>query len=1048
MARGNRFSFDALLGKLRASKTSKRNPLKRSAPGRERRLRVESLEERQLLASITGITFAKTDGVNFVSPGQPILYSFLVDTSAMTQTATNIEIWETVPEGCSFDPDSSGFGIWVQQGTSNVYVCTLDADVQIHPGDEQNWDFILFDFGVIVDEDTTVTSITNTAVFKSAQGDNITATDTDTLQVQQEVFELTKTNGLTQVSAGQTVTYTITYANVSEQNATGVLLTEILPEDTTYVGSPQDEAWTEIATGVYQLNLGNVAAGSGGTAHFTVQVVASPAEASVFNTVTITDDDGNSAQAFDEDPIGGGTSQLIITKDDGVLTAAPGDTLTYTINYANNGTEDATGLYLTETLPNGLLFSSAANPGWTQSGSTLTRNVGTLAANGGSGTATLVLTVANPAPAGNTITNTVTITNGGTNTNSASDTDTLNAAPAFVISKTDSDDSVAPGDVVIYAINFTNSSVTGNQDATGVILTETVPIGATFNQSASTAGWAETSSGSGVYKYTVGTLNSGASGSVNFAVTIKSTQAAGQANIVNTVLIADDSGVTATATDTDTLVAAPDLAVTKTDNLTQVGAGQTITYTIGYSNVGTQGATGVVLTDTLPANLTFSSAANPGWSQSGSTLTYTVPGTVAAGASSSVTLKLTVATSAAVGDTVTNTVSIADDGTNGPDTNPSNNSATDTDTVGGVDLAVAKMVSSSTAIAGQAITYVITVSNVGAGAAPNVLVTDVLPAGTTFVSATAPSGFTVTGPAVGSSGTVTFSADTLAGGASAILTLVVQTSPNLANNTLIANTVTVASSVNDMNPANNTATSSTTQVRLSGVGLRTSSVDPTKNDLIIGGSNSRDVILVTGGANNRVSVYLNGTYYGPYAVTGRIVAYGRGGADYICVTSACTVPALISGGDGNDTLYAGGGATVLLGGAGNDTLSGGRGCSILIGGTGTDMLYGSAGGSILIGGSSVYDAHEIALNALLNEWGRDLAYWKRVRHIYDGGAGISPSGLNGAYYLQRSTLVDDNARDYLMGSVGSDFFFTHSSGGGTYDYTSGVVKDVEWVRNY
>lgn len=1042
MASGNRFSFDALLGKLRASRSSRRNPLKRSAAGRGRQLRVESLENRHLLTSVTGITFEKSDELDTVLPGDTIFYSFFVDTSAMEETATGIEIWETVPEGCSLDEASSGYGtIWVQEGAPNTYVCRLGSEVEIHKDDEQGVHFILFDFVVIVDENTTLTSITNTAVFKSAEGDEITATDTDAVVIPQELFELTKDDGLSQVSPGQIITYTIhySYSSDAEQTAIGVQLAEYLPLDTTYVSSPQDGAWVEGEPGQYLLAVDDLEPGDEGTAYFTVQVADNPTENLVSNTVTIIDAAFNSAFAVDDDVIIG-VSELTISKDDSVESVSPGDTLTYTITYANDGEEDATGLYLTETLPDGLLFSLAENDGWSQSGSTLTYIVGTLAANGGSGTATLVLTVADPAPAGDTITNTITITDGGSNTNSASDTDALVAAPAFVISKTDNDDTVAPGDVVVYAIDYQNSSSLGNQDATGVVLTETVPSGATFNDSASTPGWTETPSGSGVYVYTVGDLGSGDGGTVNFAVTINATQAAGQTNIVNTVLIADDGGVTETASDSDTLVAAPDLAVTKTDNLTQVGAGQTLTYTIGYSNVGTQGATGVVLTDELPANLTFSSANNPGWTQSDDTLTYTV-GTVAAGATGNVTLQLTVASSAQVDDTITNTVEIADDGTNGADTNPDNNSDTDSDTVGGVNLAIAKTANNNIAIAGQTIVYTITVTNVGAGAAPDVSVSDVLPAGTTFVSATAPSGFAITAPAAGSSGTVTFAADTLAGDSSAVLTLVVQTSPNLANNTLIRNTVTVGCD-------DNTAISGATLVRMSGVGLRTSSVDPTKNDLIIGGSGSRDVILITGASNNRVSVYMNGTFYGAYTATGRIVVYAHGGSDYVCATSTCTVPLLIDGGDGNDILYAGGGNTVLLGGAGNDILFGGRASSILIGGTGTDMLYGSSGGSILIGGSSVYDAHETALNALLNEWSRDLAYWKRVRHVYDGGATVTPAGLNGTYYFRRSTLIDDNARDYLMGSVGLDFFFTHSSGGGRYDYNSTLAKDVEWLRNY
>src|SRR6185436_13555825 len=92
----------------------------------------------------------------------------------------------------------------------------------------------------------------------------------------------------------------------------------------------------------------------------------------------------------------------------------------------------------------------------------------------------------NPAAAGlNSIANTASIADDGAYEpdinpadNSANDTDTLNAAPAFgTFTKSDGLTSTTPGSTLTYTINYANA---GNQDATGVVLTETVPTGTTF----------------------------------------------------------------------------------------------------------------------------------------------------------------------------------------------------------------------------------------------------------------------------------------------------------------------------------------------------------------------------------------------------------------------------------------------------------------------------------------------------------------------------------------------------------------------------------------
>ncbi len=71
-------------------------------------------------------------------------------------------------------------------------------------------------------------------------------------------------------------------------------------------------------------------------------------------------------------------------------TAAPGDTLTFTITYANQSVVGATGVKLTLPLDSRYNFVASENAGWTEAGGGLTRTIGALGANA-SGSATLTL---------------------------------------------------------------------------------------------------------------------------------------------------------------------------------------------------------------------------------------------------------------------------------------------------------------------------------------------------------------------------------------------------------------------------------------------------------------------------------------------------------------------------------------------------------------------------------------------------------------------------------------------------------------------------------
>ncbi len=131
-------------------------------------------------------------------------------------------------------------------------------------------------------------------------------------------------------------------------------------------------------------------------------------------------------------------------------------------------------------------------------------------------------------------------------------------------------------------------------------------------------------------------------------------------------------------------------------------------------------------------------------------------------------------------------------------------------TAGSADLQITK-----TCVNGNnnVITCTITVTNIGPDAAANIVVRDVLPTNTVFVSASQIGGFTLTTPVVGATGgTVTGSLATLASMQTATLTVVSNVARGTLVGTSISNTATVMSTTADPTPGNNSTTATFTTV--------------------------------------------------------------------------------------------------------------------------------------------------------------------------------------------------------------------------------------------
>jgi uncharacterized repeat protein (TIGR01451 family) len=156
--------------------------------------------------------------------------------------------------------------------------------------------------------------------------------------------------------------------------------------------------------------------------------------------------------------------------------------------------------------------------------------------------------------------------------------------------------------------------------------------------------------------------------------------------------------------------------------------GDTVTFTVTLSNAGPDAATNVAVADLLPAGLRFVSAAPSLGSYNSGTGLWSV-GTLDGGANATLAIQATVV----IPNAQTNTATINHADQFDPDT--ANNSASATETPQQADLALTKAVSDPTPNVGDTITFTLTLSDSGPDSATNVTISDLLPTGLQFVSA-------------------------------------------------------------------------------------------------------------------------------------------------------------------------------------------------------------------------------------------------------------------------------------------------------------------------
>ncbi|PFI22784.1 DUF7507 domain-containing protein [Bacillus cereus] len=577
-------------------------------------------------------------------------------------------------------------------------------------------------------------------------------------------IQATKNVNKSVAAIGDVLTYTVTVPNTGLLPANNVIFTDILPNGTSFIpGSvtidniPQTNA--NPAAGI---SLGTINNSASRTVTFQATVVSLPNQNPIANTATIT---------FQYTPIAGGTTfngiatsnsagtQINLadingTKSVNKLFTDIGETLTYSISLANIGNIAATNVIYTDPIPSGTTFipGSVTVNGVTQVGVNPANgiSVGTIAANS---TTTISFQVSVPS-----IPQTNPILNSGTTTYqyipvpnqpAVSATDTTNIVSTQVNNATVTmakavDKNYADiGDTLTYTVAFTG---TGNTNANNVIFTDAIPTGTTFVLNSLTIDGTTQVGANPANGVNIGSIPTGTTKNVSFQVVVNTIP---PANVVSNGSSASyqytvnpsQSPVTKNISSNlvSTQINNANLTLTKSTNKQFATIGDTISYTILITNSGNTAATNVQLTDPLPNGtiLTPGTVTLNGVLQNVDSLVALPIGTIPGGATFTLSFQVTVINITAQNPIVNNAFSsyIYTVNPSLPPTSKTANSNSVSSTIRLANLHAIKSVNQTFAEVGDVLTYTFALTNDGNVAANNVLLSDSIANGTSFVPA-------------------------------------------------------------------------------------------------------------------------------------------------------------------------------------------------------------------------------------------------------------------------------------------------------------------------
>ncbi|QJB33962.1 DUF11 domain-containing protein [Chitinophaga oryzae] len=582
-------------------------------------------------------------------------------------------------------------------------------------------------------------------------------------------------NGPGKAFAGDSIKYTIHLANNGPSDAVNIAVNDVIDP------AILQPAWTAAATGTASVGTaggtgnvtltGNIPVGAGNGIDITVTGIlnADFTGTSLSNTATAAITGQTPVSSTVNTTVGRSGNLRVVKSAPG--SAAAGSDITYVLTVHNAGPSNLKGVAIRDVIPSGILQATwtavSTGPNTVVSAGSGTGNVD-LTADMAADTSSIVITVKgriDPSTAnGTNISNTVTATPPAGVDNpqpvSATAITAVSRQADLVIVKS-GPANINAGQDITYQLQITNR---GESDVDDAVITDAIPSGIIISGATATAtgnaaaavpvitgntltltGDIAAGNGNSILVTITGTVDPSATGTISNTATVTP-----PADVTETIPANNSSSISTVIT-TDVGV-----QVSKSGPAS-VNVKDPIAYSIVLTNNGLSDATGITITDAVPADITVNSwtataTGNAGVTPaSGTGNNISLSGMLGGSSSGTITITVNGTVKSTAAATITNTVVVEAGGTKTSSVVTSVNKS--------VDLRISK--SGPTAmLAGEAIDYLLTVTNNGPADAMGAAIQDVVPAGVMNVTwtATAVNGATVTSSS-GSGNNISLNAD-------------------------------------------------------------------------------------------------------------------------------------------------------------------------------------------------------------------------------------------------------------------------------------------------
>ena len=657
-----------------------------------------------------------TSGEN-VKVGDIITYSIRLDNSTGT-APTTVTVKDTIPTGTSFVDGSVKVGNTPTSDTADTLASGIE--VNLNAGETKT-----VEFKVTVQDLDNGTEIKNTATVNDEQTNETTHTYVE--PIISSTKTVTTENSLSYVVEGEKITYTITIKNDGDL-AKGVVVKDEIPEGTSFVENSikvNNEERTETQSNLKNGITVNVPARGQTTLSFDVTVnelTDGLLTKEISNKATVDGTDTNEVKETVNKP------NVQISKsaspENGNVVA--GQEITYTIKLDNSTGTAPTTVNVKDTIPTGTSFVT----GSIRVGKTATENTAEDLANGinvdlnaGETKNVEFKVTVNDIENGTPIRNIASVDDEPTN-----EIEHTYVEPIISTIKSATTENNLPyvveGEKITYTIKITNDG----DLAKNVVVTDNIPDGTSFVAGSIkvNGGATEDTSDTLASGITVPVAERGES-TISFEVTVDELTDGSLTKVIR-----NTAGVDGTPTDEVTVtVNKSDVKFSKSsdpESGEEVKAGDTITYTIELDNSKGTAPTTVVVKDTIPDGTTFvDNSIKVGETVTGDSADNLASGIsvdLDAGQTKTVEFKVIV-NDLDNGAKIENTATVNDTPTNKTE-------HTYVEPIISSEKSATTENNLSYVVEGEKITYTITVKNDG-DLSTNVIVTDEVPAGTSFV---------------------------------------------------------------------------------------------------------------------------------------------------------------------------------------------------------------------------------------------------------------------------------------------------------------------------